>query len=98
MTKKLKQIEKDVRLFSKIELTLLSFCLCVGPILRVLNQTVRQEFSFLFFLLIAVAGFLVGLEFPLANKIYLERKFRHAAGTLYALDLGVPGLPVYLSL
>ncbi|MBM4466477.1 MAG: spermine synthase [Chloroflexi bacterium] len=44
----------------------------VGPILLVLN---------------ALAGFLVGMEFPLASKMYLRVSLSETAGTLYASDL-----------
>ena len=43
----------------------------------------------LFFILSGICGFLVGLEFPLANKIYhRERSHSQEAGILYAFDLG----------
>ncbi|MGA9347584.1 MAG: hypothetical protein WBW48_02105 [Anaerolineae bacterium] len=44
----------------------------VGPILLALN---------------ALAGFLVGLEFPLASKMYLRASVSETAGILYASDL-----------
>jgi len=44
----------------------------VGPTLLVLN---------------AIGGFLVGMEFPLANKMYLRRSLSETAGVLYASDL-----------
>ena len=36
-----------------------------------------------------ICGFLVGLQFPIANKLYLTKKanLTKTAGTLYALDL-----------
>jgi len=42
-----------------------------------------------FLLLEAVAGFLIGLEFPLASKMYLKESKRlgGVAGVLYASDL-----------
>jgi spermidine synthase len=44
----------------------------VGPILLTLN---------------ALAGFLVGMEFPLASKMYLRASLSETAGILYASDL-----------
>lgn len=44
----------------------------VGPVLLALN---------------ALTGFLVGLEFPLANKMYLRESLSRTAGILYAADL-----------
>ncbi len=44
----------------------------VGPILLILN---------------ALAGFLVGMEFPLASKMYLKASLSETAGILYASDL-----------
>jgi spermidine synthase len=49
-----------------------------------------QSFSFypLFFILSAVSGFLVGAEFPLANKLCAKDfSTGKTAGALYALDL-----------
>lgn len=41
-----------------------------------------------YFLLVALPGFLIGTEFPMANKIYAERKNTvEASGILYSLDL-----------
>ena len=44
---------------------------------------------FIFFILCAVTGFWVGIEFPLANKVYLKGRDRlgETVGVIYAADL-----------
>ncbi|UCG35651.1 MAG: fused MFS/spermidine synthase [Candidatus Omnitrophota bacterium] len=88
MTKRLAKIEKETHSFFKIELAIILFCLLAGPFLIYLNKF-DYNLSFMFFLISGVSGFLVGSEFPLANKIYLGKDFSYsqAAGRLYALDL-----------
>lgn len=88
MTKKLAKIKNDLFSFSKIELTIAGFCFVVWPILLYLNRSPSSQLSFVFFLLSCISGYLVGSEFPLANKIYGQDKIgTKAAGILYALDL-----------
>ena len=70
MTRRLSRIKNDFILFSKIELILAGFCLAVWLLLQYLKYLSLPEFSYLFFVLAALSGYLVGLEFPLANKIY----------------------------
>lgn len=88
MTHRLVKIKNDYRCFSKIELAICGFCLVVGPLLLFLGHLSSLKFSFVFFLLSAISGYLVGLEFPLANKIYGQDKgYTKTSGMLYALDL-----------
>jgi spermidine synthase len=53
------------------------------------HPLVATSIQGLLFLLNAVAGFLVGAQFPLANQLWLERRRgqRGAGGVLYACDL-----------
>lgn len=98
MTRRLSRIKNDYDCFSKIELAICGFCLMTGPLLLFLGHLPSLKFSFIFFLLSAVSGYLVGSEFPLANKIYWKDKpdpdtqergksYTKTAGMLYALDL-----------
>lgn len=87
MTRRLVRIKNDLHYFSKIELVIVGFCLVAGLLLIYLNRFPSLICSFFFFLLSAVSGYLVGSEFPLANKIYSQDKQSKAAGILYALDL-----------
>jgi len=80
MTKNLGRIKKDILSFMTIEFFIVIFSLVIIPLLISLKGS-RNESTFIFFLLASVVGFLVGLEFPLANKIY------QAAGLVYASDL-----------
>lgn len=89
MTKNLEKIRDDFSLFSKIELALTGFCFTAGLLLLCLKNFASPEFSFVFFILAAISGYLVGSEFPLANKIYgRDKSSTRTAGILYALDLG----------
>ncbi len=87
MTKKLVQIKENIVSFIKIEFFLVIFSLILIPLLIFLNRS-RSELSFIFFILASMVGFLVGFEFPLANKILQEeKKLLHPAGLVYASDL-----------
>ena len=85
MTKNLNKIKNAPLTFSKIELAITSFCILVGLLLITLKGFLSLGLSPLFFLLSGICGYLVGLEFPLANKIYKSNT--KTAGLLYALDL-----------
>lgn len=88
MTRRLERIRNDIASFSKIEFSFIVFSLAIGLFLFYLNRIPTFTFAFVFFLLSAVCGYLVGLEFPLANKIYcLDKASTKTAGILYALDL-----------
>ncbi|OGX23619.1 MAG: hypothetical protein A3J51_06785 [Omnitrophica WOR_2 bacterium RIFCSPHIGHO2_02_FULL_45_21] len=88
ITKRLNRIKNDFILFSRIELILAGFCLAVWLLLQYLKYISLTEFSYLFFVLAALSGSLVGLEFPLANKIYgKDKTHTKSAGLLYCLDL-----------
>ncbi len=85
---RLSKIRNNLLSFSKIELVICGFCLIAGPLLLYLGHLSSLKLSFIFFILSAVSGFLVGSEFPLANKIYWQDKvYTKTAGMLYALDL-----------
>ena len=88
MTKKLTKIKDDLYYFRKLESLIIGLCLLTAPLLIHLNRSYLWQFSFIFFIISGVSGFFVGLEFPLANKIWLQNKnLKHAAGVLYSLDL-----------
>ena len=95
MTKNLGKINPSATLrvyfslFSKIELALIGFCFTAGLLLLCLKNFALPQFSFVFFILSGASGYLVGSEFPLANKIYgQDKSSTRTAGILYALDLG----------
>lgn len=91
MTRRLTKIKNDIASFSKIEFLIVVFCVSVGPLLLYINRAASFKPSILFFLLFAISGFLVGSEFPLANKIYRkapqDKGYSETGGILYALDL-----------
>ncbi|MCM8792441.1 MAG: fused MFS/spermidine synthase [Candidatus Omnitrophica bacterium] len=88
MNRNLEKIKKDIFSFSRIELKMIGFSLLTGVLLLYLNGYNSPKLSFIFFILSGISGYLVGSEFPLANKISSQNKNHlKTAGTLYALDL-----------
>lgn len=94
MTRNLNRIERDVACFVKIELALLLFSAALPAMLLLFKSIMGQPLVFsslpaVFLLLEATAGLLIGLEFPLASKMYLKDSERigGVAGILYASDL-----------
>jgi spermidine synthase len=86
MTKRLSVTQNKKFSFILFEVGLILFSLAIIPILIFLQKTV-VNLSFVFFLLSAVLGFLVGSEFPLANSLYRWQESTQTAGMLYAFDL-----------
>jgi len=76
MTRRLKNSSNDLRDIIKVELGIIVFCITVGLILLMLNrfltvEAIFEKFKSLFPVLCILCGGLVGLEFPLVNKIRL---------------------------
>lgn len=90
VTKRLKKFEGGISFLLAVELGFTFFSLLLVPLFLFVSK-ITLEFGVLFFILAAIAGFLVGLEFPLANKLYQRgresRRIVGTAGILYALDL-----------
>jgi len=81
MTRIIKKIKQHLKLFMVEELSILIF----SAILAVfLNRLITWHIPLFF-----IAGFLVGVEFPLASHIYLKDKnnLGETAGILYSADL-----------
>jgi spermidine synthase len=94
MTALLPRIKDDRALFIKLEMAVGIFALllplvifAVAPYLG--NAAVFVLTQLLFLLLSFIAGALIGLKFPLANKIYLAHSpnLSRTAGLLYGADL-----------
>jgi spermidine synthase len=84
----------DTATFLKLELFIVLYTGLFIGVLALLNRF--QEYAIIFaaaqyilLVLNALCGFLVGAEFPLANKIYLKNtsQYTQTAGSLYATDL-----------
>ncbi|MDD5617666.1 MAG: hypothetical protein PHG69_01090 [Candidatus Omnitrophica bacterium] len=73
-------------IFISFETGLIIFSLAILPLFMYLEKT-RMNLSFVFFILSIISGFLVGSEFPLANRLYKSQNLTQTAGILYALDL-----------
>ncbi|MCK4584550.1 spermine synthase [candidate division WOR-3 bacterium] len=88
-TSLLERIKKHFMLFSGIELSIIGFSIVLPLIF--LKADFSSSGPVLFLLLSFFSGLLIGLEFPLANKIYLsinsKQEFRGTAGLLYGADL-----------
>ena len=87
-------LENPFQVFTSIELAIMCFsfgCLLIvfipGPYLG--NPSGDTLFKALFLLLLFISGWLVGAQFPLANKLYLgnETSITQTAGLLYSADL-----------
>jgi spermidine synthase len=97
ITHRLGRIEKDSRLFLKTEIGIIFFSVIVPFILILPSHHLDKPFVYaLLYMTFLVMSFLcgvsLGLQFPLATKIYLgipskERSLGHTAGLLYGADL-----------
>jgi len=94
MTSRLDRIERERPLLVRLELAVLLYVALLPLALMGLFASSDQPWVFaavqpLLLILNALGGFLVGLEFPLANKMYLKRRegVTETAGVLYAADL-----------
>ena len=87
------RIRNGFRFFVQIELAILLWSLGLPALLRITNAwmgTGAFAISGVLFLIISfIGGFLIGSQFPLANRLYLgeERTVTATAGMLYASDL-----------
>ena len=94
MNRMLYRLRREVLTLAKIELIIVAYSLFLALIIVLVSTRIPKLPTFLpveiiLSVLNCAAGFLVGLEFPLANKIYLTNNERvgQVAGSLYAADL-----------
>ncbi len=97
MNKYLNRITKDIVTFVKLEAAIVIFAAVFPFVFILFHSNIHYEFvsgilHLVFLVLSFVAGMLVGAQFPLANKIYLDRKIKSGsigktAGLLYSADL-----------
>ncbi len=94
MTISLNRITHDVRLFLKIDLLIIGFAVACPLIFHTVHANLEgagffMVFRMLFLVVAFTGGILIGAQFPLANKIYLETSpsLSRTAGLLYAADL-----------
>jgi spermidine synthase len=97
ITRRLERIRKDSSLFLKTELMIVSFSLLLPFVLSIPTVTLEKPpvYFLLYMTFLAMSfhrGFLVGLQFPLATKIYLRSSSKEGilgqtAGLLYEADL-----------
>jgi len=97
MTGRLNRIKRDSRLFLITELWVICFSFFLPFVFSIPSYYLEKPSVYIFlyvaFLTMSfLCGTLVGVQFPLATKIYLnapskEGTFSHTAGLLYAADL-----------
>ncbi len=97
MTRHLDRIERDSRLFLKIEIRIIIFSFLFPFVFSIpsqyLEKTVISMLIYPLFLIMSFfSGAWIGLQFPLASKIYLalsgkEGTLGHTAGLIYGADL-----------
>ena len=97
MTRYLERIERDSHLFLKIEIYIIFFAFLFPFVFSIpsqyLEKTVLSLLVYPLFLIMSFfSGACIGLQFPLASKIYLalpgkEGTLGHTAGLLYGADL-----------
>jgi spermidine synthase len=97
MTRYLDRIERDAHLFLKIEIRIIIFSLLFPYVFSIPSQYLEKTaVSLLVYPLFLIMSFLsgawVGLQFPLAGKMYLalpgkDGMLGHTAGLLYGADL-----------
>jgi spermidine synthase len=94
MAMALDRIGNGFRFFSGIELAIVGFAIGCPLLIFGANAVLGRPhtlflFSLLFLILSAISGFLIGSQFPLANKLYLGKgtTLTQTAGLLYASDL-----------
>ena len=94
MGRKISKLGGDISTLCKAELVIIAYSLLTPPAIMLLSLRATKAFILplargVLPLLNCVAGFLVGLEFPLASRICLKDGDRvgRVAGALYASDL-----------
>jgi spermidine synthase len=94
MTAVLPRIKNDLALFIKLEMAVGIFALLLPLVILAVaphlgNAAVFVLAQLLFLLLSFIAGALIGLKFPLANRMYLGHSpnLSRTAGLLYSADL-----------
>jgi spermidine synthase len=97
MTQRLDRIKKDSLLFLKIEIGIILFSFIFPFVFSIPSQYLEKtDVSILIHILFLIMSFLsgvwIGLQFPLASKIYLTMPSRrdtlgHTAGLIYGADL-----------
>ncbi|MCX5811325.1 MAG: methyltransferase [Proteobacteria bacterium] len=86
----LNHIKKIFLAFIYTEAAIALFCFILLLILLFIEPAVTYNplsVRVIFFILLFVSGFLAGMEFPLANKVYRAGSVGRTAGILYGADL-----------
>lgn len=94
VTSFLEKIKNDKKFFIIIDFAIIGFSLILPFIFFAISSYLQRPAAFIFlkavFLFLSfVSGFLIGAQFPLANKIYLKENpnLSKTAGLIYSADL-----------
>jgi spermidine synthase len=90
ITAHIKKSEGDRFLFLKLEVLIVLYSLLLFGVLYLMKEFPDIPSAQLIMLTLAIiCGFLVGAQFPIANKLYLKGNIplSQTAGTLYSTDL-----------
>lgn len=98
MNRRIRAVRDEWKAMILIELAALLFSIGMIAILLAFNRKPVHEFAWIFFILSGIAGSFVGLEFPLANRIFsASASPKISSGLLYALDLAGSWLAALLT-
>lgn len=88
VTNNLERIKDNRRLFIKVEAMILVFSYLLAMMINSFSHYLHN-YLVIFIIIFFIPGFLMGLEFPLASRIYLQDKenIGRISGLLYAADL-----------
>ena len=94
ITSLLERIKNYYKVFITIELAIIGFAIAFPFAFLAVPTYLGNSESFIFFMMLFltlsfISGFLTGSQFPMANKLYLQksRSLSQTAGLLYASDL-----------
>ena len=94
ITSLLERIKNYYKVFITIELAIIGFSVAFPVVFLAVSTYLGSSENFLIFMTLFltisfISGFLTGSQFPLANRLYLERRgsLSQTAGFLYAADL-----------
>ncbi|MCK9602806.1 MAG: fused MFS/spermidine synthase [Candidatus Omnitrophica bacterium] len=88
ISRQLPRIKNDMRLFINLEIAIAAFSYILALILARFSGYLHEH-PLVFLAMSIIPGMLIGLEFPLASKMYLKKKggIGQTAGLLYSADL-----------
>lgn len=90
ITSLLKRIRKSLSFLIKTEFLIIIFCAFLSLSFYLFHKYYQKFIPEILFLLLSIlSGMVIGIQFPVANKVYMEKKpfIAESAGLLYGADL-----------